>query len=165
MSAYPGANLAFAYSERQERKETKVTEAKLGDTVRVHYTGKLEDGTVFDSSLDRDPVEFTLGAGQVIPGFEQAVVGMSPGESKTVEVPADQAYGPYREELVQEIDRELVPADLKLEVGQQLALRLSPGRSIRVTVTKITESKVTLDANHPLAGKDLTFDLQLVEIL
>jgi len=142
-----------------------VTEAKLGDTVRVHYTGKLEDGTVFDSSLDRDPVEFTLGAGQVIPGFEQAVVGMSPGESKTVEVPADQAYGPYREELVQEIDRELVPADLKLEVGQQLALRLSPGRSIRVTVTKITESKVTLDANHPLAGKDLTFDLQLVEIL
>jgi len=142
-----------------------VTEAKLGDTVRVHYTGKLEDGTVFDSSLDRDPVEFTLGAGQVIPGFEQAVVGMSPGESKTVEVPADQAYGPYREELVQEIDRELVPEDLKLEVGQQLALRLSPGRSIRVTVTKLTESKVTLDANHPLAGKDLTFDLQLVEIV
>jgi len=142
-----------------------VTEAKLGDTVRVHYTGKLEDGTVFDSSLDRDPVEFTLGAGQVIPGFEQAVVGMSPGESKTVEVPADQAYGPYREELVQEIDRELVPEDLKLEVGQQLALRLSPGRSIRVTVTKLTESKVTLDANHPLAGKDLTFDLQLVEII
>jgi len=142
-----------------------VTEAKLGDTVRVHYTGKLEDGTVFDSSLDRDPVEFTLGASQVIPGFEQAVVGMSPGESKTVEVPADQAYGPYREELVQEIDRELVPEDLKLEVGQQLALRLSPGRSIRVTVTKLTESKVTLDANHPLAGKDLTFDLQLVEIV
>lgn len=142
-----------------------MTEAKLGDTVRVHYTGKLEDGTVFDSSLDRDPVEFTLGAGQVIPGFEQAVVGMSPGESKTVEVPADQAYGPYREELVQEIDRELVPEDLKLEVGQQLALRLSPGRSIRVTVTKLTESKVTLDANHPLAGKDLTFDLQLVEIV
>ena len=142
-----------------------MTEAKFGDTVRVHYTGKLEDGTVFDSSLDRDPVEFTLGAGQVIPGFEQAVVGMSPGESKTVEVPADQAYGPYREELVQEIDRELVPEDLKLEVGQQLALRLSPGRSIRVTVTKLTESKVTLDANHPLAGKDLTFDLQLVEIV
>lgn len=149
----------------KKRKERKVTEAKLGDTVRVHYTGKLEDGTVFDSSLDRDPVEFTLGAGQVIPGFEQAVVGMSPGESKTVEVPADQAYGPYREELVQEIDRELVPEDLKLEVGQQLALRLSPGRSIRVTVTKLTESKVTLDANHPLAGKDLTFDLQLVEIV
>jgi len=142
-----------------------VTEAKLGDTVRVHYTGKLEDGTVFDSSLDRDPVEFTLGAGQVIPGFEQAVVGMSPGESKTVEVPAEQAYGPYREELVQEIDRELVPEELKLEVGQQLVLRLSPGRSIRVTVTKLTESKVTLDANHPLAGKDLTFDLQLVEII
>ena len=142
-----------------------MTEAKFGDTVRVHYTGKLEDGTVFDSSLDRDPVEFTLGARQVIPGFEQAVVGMSPGESKTVEVPADQAYGPYREELVQEIDRELVPEDLKLEVGQQLALRLSPGRSIRVTVTKLTESKVTLDANHPLAGKDLTFDLQLVEIV
>lgn len=142
-----------------------MTEAKLGDTVRVHYTGKLEDGTVFDSSLDRDPVEFTLGAGQVIPGFEQAVVGMSPGESKTVEVPAEQAYGPYREELVQEIDRELVPEELKLEVGQQLVLRLSPGRSIRVTVTKLTESKVTLDANHPLAGKDLTFDLQLVEII
>jgi len=139
--------------------------AKQGDTVRVHYTGRLEDGTVFDSSLEREPMELILGAGEVIPGFEQAVVGMSPGESKTFTVPAEQAFGPYREELVYEINRSLVPPDLHLEVGQQLALRQPQGPSIRVTVTEISESTVTLDANHPLAGEDLTFDVQLVEIL
>lgn len=139
--------------------------AKQGDTIRVHYTGKLEDGTVFDSSLRRDPMEFTLGAGEVIPGFEQAVVGMNPGESKTFEVTAEQAFGSYREELVQEIDRDLVSPDLHLEIGQQLALRQPQGPSVRVTVTEISESSVTLDANHPLAGRDLSFDVQLVEIV
>jgi len=139
--------------------------AKQGDTVRVHYTGRLEDGTVFDSSVDRDPMELTLGAGEVIPGFEQAVVGMNPGESKTFGVPAEQAFGPYREELVYEIERRMVPPDLHLEIGQQLALRQPQGPSVWVTVTEISESSVTLDANHPLAGEDLSFDVQLVEIL
>ncbi|HID85919.1 MAG TPA: peptidylprolyl isomerase [Anaerolineae bacterium] len=142
-----------------------MAEAKYGDTVRVHYTGKLEDGTVFDTSLGRDPVEFVLGAGEVIPGFEEAVVGMTPGESKTVEVLAEQAYGPYLAELVLEVDRSAVPLDLDLEVGMQLVLRQPQGRMIPVTVTKLTESRVTLDANHPLAGKDLTFDIQLMEVV
>ncbi len=139
--------------------------AKRGDTVRVHYTGRLEDGTVFDTSLGRDPVEFILGAGQVIPGFEDAVVGMTPGETKAVKVLAEQAYGLYRPELVLEISRDEVPPDLDLEVGLQLVLREPQGPLIPVTVTNLTESTVTLDANHPLAGQDLTFDIQLVEIL
>ena len=139
--------------------------AKRGDTVRVHYTGRLEDGIVFDTSLGRDPVEFILGAGQVIPGFEDAVVGMTPGEAKAVKVLAEQAYGLYRPELVLEISRDEVPPDLDLEVGLQLVLREPQGPLIPVTVTNLTESTVTLDANHPLAGQDLTFDIQLVEIL
>lgn len=139
--------------------------AKRGDTVRVHYTGRLEDGTVFDTSLGRDPVEFILGAGQVIPGFEDAVVGMNPGETKAVKVLAEQAYGPYRPELVLEISRDEVPPDLDLEVGLQLVLREPQGPLIPVTVTNLSESTVTLDANHPLAGQDLMFDIQLVEIL
>jgi len=142
-----------------------MAEARYGDTVRVHYTGRLADGTVFDTSLGQEPMEFTLGAGQVIPGFEEAVVGMNPGESKTVEVPAEQAYGPHREELVLEIDRRQVPPNLELEVGQQLVLRQAPDRLIRVTVADLSETTVTLDANHPLAGKDLTFEIQLVEIV
>lgn len=140
-------------------------QAKQGDTVRVHYTGRLKDGTVFDSSLGREPMELILGTGEVIPGFEQAVVGMNPGESKTFGVPAEQAFGPHREELVHEMDRKLIPPDLHLEIGEQLALRQPQGPSIRVTVTEISESSVTLDANHPLAGEDLTFDVQLVEIV
>jgi len=139
--------------------------AKRGDTVRVHYTGRLEDGTIFDTSLGREPVEFILGAGQVIPGFEEAVVGMSPGESKVVKVLAEQAYGPYQPELVLEVDRNEVPPDLDLEVGLQLVLRQPEGGLIPVTVTKLSESMVTLDANHPLAGKDLIFDIQLMEIV
>lgn len=142
-----------------------MAEARHGDTVRVHYTGRLADGTVFDTSLGQEPLEFTLGAGQVILGFEEAVVGMNPGESKTVEVSAEQAYGPHREELVLEVDRRQVPPDLDLEVGQQLVLRQAPGQLIRVMVTNLSESSVTLDANHPLAGKDLTFEIQLMEIV
>ena len=138
-------------------------QAKDGDTVQVHYTLKLEDGTVFETSIGGDPLQFTIGEGQLIPGFEQAVVGMSPGESKTVEIPADEAY-PYREELVLVVDRDQLPEDLQPEVGQQLQIRQPDGQTILVKVIDVSESSVTLDANLPLAGKDLTFDIELVEI-
>ena len=141
-----------------------MAQAKDGDTVTVHYTGKLEDGTVFDSSINRDPLEFTLGQGMLIPGFEQAVIGMSPGESKTADVAADLAYGPYREEMVVDIDRQEFPPHFQPEVGQQLQIPQSDGRVTRLIVTAISEQKVTLDANHPLAGEELTFDIQLLEI-
>ena len=141
-----------------------MTQAKNGDAVKVHYTGRLEDGTIFDSSVNRDPLEFTLGEGMLIPGFEQAVLGMSPGESKTADVSADQAYGPHREEMVVEIDRQEFPPHFQPEVGQQLRIPQSDGRVTRLLVTDVSEQKVTLDANHPLAGRDLTFDIQLLEI-
>ncbi|MGQ4648148.1 FKBP-type peptidyl-prolyl cis-trans isomerase [Lyngbya aestuarii] len=141
-----------------------MTQAKSGDTVKIHYTGKLEDGTVFDSSTSRDPLEFELNAGQVIPGFEQAVVGMTPGESKTEKIPMDQAYGPHREEMILEVNRQQMPPELEPEIGQQLQLQQPNGRVVPVLVTEVTESMVKLDANHPLAGQDLTFDIQLVEI-
>jgi peptidylprolyl isomerase len=149
----------------RKQKEEKMARAKPGDTVKVHYTGKLEDGTVFDTSTDSDPLQFTIGDGQIIPGFEQAVVGMNSGESKTIKVPVDEAYGPHREEMVLVVDRNQLPADLIPEVGQQLQSRQPDGQTIVVTVTDISESSVTVDANHPLAGKDLTFDIQLIEIV
>jgi peptidylprolyl isomerase len=142
-----------------------MAQAKNGDTVKVHYTGKLEDGTVFDTSIERDPLQFTIGEGRVIPGFEQTVVGMNPGESKTTKIPADKAYGPHRKEMVLVVDRNQFPVDLKPKVGQQLQSRQADGGAMRVTVTDVSESSVTLDANHPLAGKDLTFDVRLVEIV
>jgi FKBP-type peptidyl-prolyl cis-trans isomerase 2 len=141
-----------------------MAQAKHGDIVRVHYTGKLEDGTVFDSSEDREPLEFTIGEGKIIPGFERAVVGMNPGESKTEKVPADQAFGPYREELVVEVDRQQIPADVELKVGKRLQFRHANGRATQGLVTDVSESKVTLDANHPLARRDLIFNIQLLEI-
>ena len=141
-----------------------MAQAKPGDTVKIHYTGRLEDGTVFDSSADREPLEFTLDGGQVIPGFEQAVVGMTPGESKTEKIPMDQAYGPHRPEMVLEVSRQQMPPELQPEVGQQLPVQQPDGQTIPVFVTEVTESTVTLDANHPLAGEDLTFDIELVEI-
>ena len=142
-----------------------MAQAKHGDTVKVHYTGKLEDGTVFDTSINRDPLQFTIGEGQIIPGFEQAVVGMNPGESKTTKVPADKAYGPHYKERVLAADRNQFPVDLKPEIGQKLQIRRTDGQTIVVTVTDVSESSVTLDANHPLAGKDLTFDIQLIELV
>ena len=141
-----------------------MVQAQLGDTVKVHYTGKLGDGTVFDSSAERDPLEFSVGEGRVIAGFEEAVVGMSPGESKSANIPADRAYGPYRQEMVMVVDRQQIPADVSVNVGQQLQIRQKSGEAIPVIVTDVSESKVTLDANHPLAGQDLTFDIRLVEI-
>jgi FKBP-type peptidyl-prolyl cis-trans isomerase 2 len=141
-----------------------MTQAKPGDTVQVHYTGKLEDGTVFDSSAERDPLQFTIGGQEIIPGFEQAVIGMSPGESKTEKIPVEQAYGPHREEMVLEIDRQQIPPELEPEVGQQLQIQQAPGQVVPVIVTDISDSSVTLDANHPLAGENLVFDIQLVAI-
>jgi len=144
--------------------EAHMPEAKRGDTVRVHYTGTLDDGTVFDSSREREPLEFSLGAGQVIPGFDQALTGMKPGESKKVTIPAVEAYGPYRSELVLVVDRSEFPPDIEPGIGDQFQLS-QDGQSFVVNVTEVTDQAVTLDANHPLAGEDLTFDLELVEIV
>lgn len=141
-----------------------MTQAKQGDMVKVHYTGKLDDGTVFDSSVDRDPLEFVLGEGQLIAGFEQAVLGMTPGESKTEKIPAEEAYGPHREEMVVEVERQQLPDNIPLDVGQQLQIQQAPNQIIPVVITAISESKVTLDANPPLAGKDLIFEIELVGI-
>ncbi|MEM6752476.1 MAG: peptidylprolyl isomerase [Cyanobacteria bacterium P01_C01_bin.38] len=141
-----------------------MAQAKAGDNVKVHYTGKLDDGTVFDSSVEREPLEFSLGSGNVIPGFEEAIVGMAPGESKTTQIPPEQAYGPTREELVITVEKEQIPTDLSVEVGQQLQISQNNGQVIPVIVTDVSDSKVTLDANHPLAGQQLTFDIELVEV-
>lgn len=141
-----------------------MAQAKNGDTVKVHYTGRLDDGCVFDSSAEREPLEFTIGAGQLIPGFDTAVIDMAPGESKTVRIPPDQAYGPYHEQMVVEADRGQFPPHVTPEVGQQFESKGDDGQNFVVTVTAIEGDKITLDANHPLAGRDLTFDIQLVEI-
>lgn len=138
-------------------------EATVGDTVRVHYTGTLTDGTVFDSSRGRDPLEFTLGGGRVIPGFEQAITGMKVGEARTVTIPAADAYGPRRDDLVMAVERTRLPATLAPEVGQQLQLG-SAGQRFVVTVREVADDHVVLDGNHPLAGEDLTFALELVEV-
>jgi len=138
---------------------------KQGDTVKVHYTGRLPDGTVFDSSVDRTPLEFTVGEGEIIPGFEDSVVGMRPGEAKTAAISSDQAYGPYRDEMALVVDREQLPDRLDLEIDQELQVFREDGQAFIVRITDVSEADVTLDANHPLAGKDLTFDIQLVEIV
>ncbi|UWR57418.1 FKBP-type peptidyl-prolyl cis-trans isomerase [Phaeobacter inhibens] len=141
-----------------------MTEVKSGDTVRIHYTGKLTDGSVFDSSEGREPLEFTVGSGQVIEGMDAGLVGMTAGEAKTLDIPADQAYGPSHDEARQTIPREGIPDDIPLEVGTQLQMQAPTGEVLPVTVVEVTEATVTLDANHPLAGKDLIFDIELVSI-
>ncbi len=141
-----------------------MAQAKKGDKVQVHYTGKLDDGTVFDSSQGRDPLEFQLGTGSVIPGFEEAVMGMQEGESKTAYIPADQAYGEYHDEMLLTVSRDQFPPDLEPQVGQELQLREQDGQTFVVQVKDVSDDEVTLDANHPLAGEDLTFDIQLVKV-
>jgi peptidylprolyl isomerase len=141
-----------------------MNQAKMGDTVQVHYEAKLGNGKVFDTSAKRGPLEFTLGKGQVIPGLEQAIVGMQPGETKTTFVTADKAFGPHLEEKVVELDRKEMPGNLELKAGQQLQGHQADGTPYFVTVKDVSESSVTIDANHPLAGQDLTFDIKLVEI-
>ena len=141
-----------------------MAEAKKGDRVKIHYTGKLLDGTVFDSSTGRDPLGFTIGGGQVIPGFEEAVVGMSPGDSKNVTIPVDKAYGARNEELMMPFPKDQVPPGLNPEVGQKLQLSGPNGEPVMVSVASITDEHIILDANPPLAGKELIFDIELVEI-
>ncbi len=140
--------------------------AKNGDTVKVLYTGTFDDGEVFDSSESHggEPLEFTIGTGQVIPGFDQAVIGMSPGESKTVRIPADEAYGPHREELVVVMSWSQFPEGFQIEVGEQISLQTQDGQPISAIVVDVSEEGVTVDANSPMAGKDLTFEIELVEV-
>ena len=138
-------------------------QAKAGDTVRIHYTGTLQDGTVFDSSQGREPLEFTLGSGQVIPGFDSAVSGMEVGASRKVTIPAAEAYGPRRDDMILAIPREQVPPGINPEVGEQLQVGQGQEQFL-VTVAEVNEREVVLDGNHPLAGEDLTFELELVSI-
>lgn len=139
--------------------------AKEGDTVRVHYTGKLEDGTVFDTSEDGASMEFKVGAGELLKAFEQGVVGMAVGETKTIQIPADQAYGPRKEEMVFEFDRARAPENFEAEIGQQLQMYRADGQPVNLMVIGKSEKSFTMDCNHALAGKDLTFDVRLEEIL
>ncbi|RUM35669.1 MAG: peptidylprolyl isomerase [Desulfobulbus sp.] len=138
--------------------------AKKGDSVKIHYTGTLENGETFDSSEGHDPLEFTLGSGQVIPGFDEAVIGMEAGDKKTVTIPADKAYGQRNEEMVITAPRDQVPKDINPEVGQKLQMAGPENQPIMVEITEVTDEHITLDANPPLAGKDLTFALELVSI-
>ncbi|MFC2071344.1 FKBP-type peptidyl-prolyl cis-trans isomerase [Chloroflexota bacterium] len=133
--------------------------AKSGDTVKVHYTGRLNNNTVFDTSVGSEPMEFTLGEGRLIPGFEQAITGMQVGESKTVTIPVDEAYGQRHDDLIFEVGRDELPADINPEVGMQL-----PTSQGTVTIIEVSEKTIKIDANHPLAGQDLTFDIELIEI-
>jgi len=148
-----------------EHKESIMTQAKQGDIVKIHYVGKLSDGTIFDTSRERHPLQFTIGKGQVIVGFEQAVIGMKIGETKTARIPMEQAYGPHREDMVVTMDRSKLPPDLNPRVGQRLEITQVDDQTSLVTVTEVMESALKLDANHPLAGKELTFDIELIGIL
>lgn len=138
--------------------------AKVGDTVSVHYTGKLADGTIFDSSVDREPLGFQLGRGKVIPGFENAIIGLNQGDKTSVTIPSDEAYGAYNKDLVLEVDRGQIPANVDLKIGLVLESVQDDGRRIPMTIIKLTDSLVTMDANHPLAGKELLFEIELVQI-
>ena len=140
-----------------------MSQAKRGDTVHVHYRGTLDDGSEFDSSAGSDPIVFTIGAGQVIPGFEEAIEGMATGDRKTQRIDAENAYGEHREELVFNVPREQMPEG-DVEVGDMLRVGFPDGSNAAVQVTAIDDQSVTLDANHPLAGKNLTFELELVQI-
>lgn len=140
-------------------------QVKSGDTVKVHYHGKLNDGTTFDTSSGREPLEFEVGSGMVIKGFDDGVTGMAVGEKKTINIPAEEAYGEHSEEMVVQFPRNQFPPDLNPEVGMQLTMTTAQGHPVPVVIVDVQPEIVLLDANHPLAGKDLTFDLELVEIV
>jgi peptidylprolyl isomerase len=149
-----------------------MAQAKEGDKVKVHYTGRLESGEVFDSSecaedecgCETGPLEFVVGDGDVIPGFDKAVIGMSPGDTKTFTIPVEDGYGERKEEMVAVMERSTIPEDLTPEVGMRLEVTQEDGQQFPVVITELTDTHVTLDANHPLAGRELTFDIHLLEI-
>lgn len=141
-----------------------MNQAQNGNTVKVHYKGTLKDGAVFDSSLEREPLEFTIGEGRLLKDFEDAIVGMTVGDKKTIDIEAANAYGVYQDNLQMNVDRSQLPADMEPQVGMQLQTTLQEGHVVILVVKEIHENTVVLDANHPLAGKDLTFELELMEI-
>lgn len=141
-----------------------MSKVKDGDTVKVHYTGTLENGEVFDTSENREPLEFTLGQGQLIPGFEKAVTGLAVGESTTVDIPSAEAYGEAREDLIISVPKNQLPEDVEPQIGMQLQVNQPNGQPVPVRITAIGDEDLTLDANHPLAGQDLTFKIELVEV-
>jgi peptidylprolyl isomerase len=143
-----------------------MAQAQSGDKVKVHYTGKFEDDTVFDTSKDKEPLEFMIGSGEVIPGFEKSVIGMEEGEEKTIIIPPEEAYGPKREELILKREKSEFPENIRPVVGKQVGIRLNQPDVplINAIITEVSEDTVTLDANHPLAGKTLVFDIELVGI-
>ena len=142
-----------------------MSNAQTGDKVRIHYTGKLDDGTQFDSSRGRDPLEFKLGDGAIIPGFEKAVNGMAVGDSKSVSIPPEDAYGQRHEQLVQEVPKSALPEEIEPAVGMQLQSQAPDGQVMQLVVTEVSDDAITVDGNHPLAGKNLNFDIELVEIV
>ena len=142
-----------------------MTKAKTGDGVKVHFEGYLEDGTVFGSTMDEEPFEFTIGEKNMLPGFENAVVGMQKGDTKTITLPPEEAYGPHKKELVSVMERSGFPQEVQLEVGKRLRVRTQDGKYTVVTIKDFTEDNIVLDENDPLAGKTLTFKIELIEIL
>lgn len=148
-----------------------MAQAKTGDTVKVNYTGKLSDGTTFDSSIGKEPIQFVIGEKQLIPGFEEAAIDMQPGEKTTITIKSDDAYGPHRQKLVMSVDRKEIPAHINPKVGEVLQFQKKaetdgePDQVVPFTVVGTTDTHLTLDANHPLSGKDLTFEIELLEIL
>ncbi len=146
-------------------KNNIMSQVKANDTVKVHYTGKLADGQVFDSSVERgEPIEFTMGQGQLIPGFEKGLIDMKVNEKKTINIPKEEAYGEPREELVQEVQKSQLPEEIKPEVGMGLVSKSPDGQEMNLVVKDVKEETIVVDGNHPLAGKDLVFDLEVVEI-
>lgn len=139
--------------------------AKEGKTVKVHYTGTLQNGEVFDTSIEKEPLEFKLGEGQLIPGFEKAVIGMNVGDSTTINIPSAEAYGDSREDLIIAVPKDQLPKEIEPKIGMQLQVNQENGQPVPVRITEITDSELKLDANHPLAGEDLTFEIELVNVL
>jgi len=141
-----------------------LSKVKDGNTVKVHYTGTLKDGSVFDTSAEREPLEFKLGEGQLIPGFEKAVIGMEEGESTKIDIPVEEAYGEAREDLIINVPKDQLPEEVEPEVGMQLQVNQPDGQPVPVRIAEISDDELKLDANHPLAGKDLSFEIEVVEI-
>ena len=142
-----------------------MAKVQFGNTVKVQYTVRLDDGTVVDSTKEHGPFTFSIGLGAVIPGFEKEIMGMSAGESRTVKLSVEDGYGPYYRELVKEVDRDKFPDDFKFEIGQRLEIPNEEGQAALFTVLQISKETVILDTNHPLAGKELTIDIELLEVL